>query len=137
MWTRNPRNGGVTDSSFVQVRENTLAGSRLRLAGDLGTNLIPSLRLRATYWFSAHHALWGSWRAFALPGSSDVTQAVRFNGAILAPGQRLRLDDTQWYEGGLYYQYRWTVEHSASREQASVFPTLDGAGHPGDGVYVS
>jgi hypothetical protein len=98
----------VAGTSLVRVRENKVSGIRLHLAQDLSidTMQLPSLEL--TYWFDELNALQLHLRYFEAGGSHGLPRSANFNGATLAPGQRLKTGDTIWFEGALYYERRLT-----------------------------
>ncbi len=98
----------VADTSLVRVREHTIAGTRFHLGRDLGieTMQLPSLAL--TYWFNELNAMQVHLRYFEAAGSHSLSQLATFNGATLAPGQRLKTGDTIWFDGALYYERRLT-----------------------------
>jgi len=98
----------VADASLVRVREHQIAGTRLHLAQDLGIQTIQLPHVSLTYWFDEINALQVNLRYFESSGSHGLSQSVDFNGATLAPGQRLKSGDTMWFDGAMYYERRLT-----------------------------
>ena len=98
----------VADTSLVRVREHTIAGTRFHLAQDLGIQTMQIPRVLLTYWFSELNAVQVQLRYFEASGSHGLPQPATFNGATLAPGQRLKTGDTIWFDGALYYERQLT-----------------------------
>src|SRR5713101_2611937 len=98
----------VADTSLVRVREHAIEGTRFHLARDLGIQTMQLPAVSLTYWFDEFNALQVYLRYFESAGSHGLAQAATFNGATLAPGQRLKTGDTLWFDGALYYERRLT-----------------------------
>src|SRR5712692_1305348 len=98
----------VADTSLVRVREQTSAGTRFHLARDLGIETMQLPTLALTYWFNELNAVQVHLRYFEASGSHGLAHAANFNGATLAPGQRLHTGSTIWFDGALDYERRLT-----------------------------
>ncbi len=110
--------GFVARTSQVHVRENTLTGSRFRLASALGLRRmdIPSIVL--TYWFDDRNAIQIHFRYFDAADSHRLRQPATFNGTTLTASQRLNPRGTLWMDGAVYYQRRltpWLQQHFGMR----------------------
>ena len=115
----------VADTSLVRVREHDIAGTRFHLAQDLGIQTMQIPRVLLTYWFNELKAVQVQLRYFEASGSHGLPQPATFNGATLAPGQRLKTGDTIWFDGVLYYEQRLTPLVQKYFGQFSLVQGLD------------
>jgi hypothetical protein len=74
-------------SGWVQVRENAIQGTRLRLDNDLNINDMQTIRLLAWKPLSDVAELHFGFAANQLNGHSTTDAPVYFNGATIAPGK--------------------------------------------------
>ncbi len=98
----------VADTSLVRVREHTIAGTRFHLARDLGIETMQLPTIALTYWFNELNAVQVHLRYFEASGSHGLSHSANFNGATLAPGQRLHTGSTIWFDGAIDYERRLT-----------------------------
>lgn len=104
----------LDDSSLVRRREDSISGSALHFAPDLGISTLQMPEVHATFWFDDLNALQFQWRSFLLYGSKFLSSPVTFNGDVIAPSQNLNTDGTQWFTAGLFYERRispWLNRH--------------------------
>jgi hypothetical protein len=108
----------VDDGSLVRRREASTAGSALYLGPDLGVSNMQMPEVSGTFWFDSLNAIQFQWRSFILCGSEPLSSPVTFNGDVIAPGQNLNTDGTQWFTVGLFYERdisSWLSEYQATQ----------------------
>lgn len=98
--------GFVDDSSLVRRREDSIAGSALHFGPDLGVSTIQLPEVNATFWFDSLNAVQFQWRSLLLYGSEFLSSPVTFNGDVIAPGQNISTDGTEWFTAGIFYERR-------------------------------
>jgi hypothetical protein len=106
----------VDRSSVVRRRQDSISGSALHFGPDLGVNSLQMPEVKASFWFDNLNALQFQWRSFLLYGSHPLSSPVTFNGDLIAPGQDLNTDGTQWFTVGLFYERNispWLGRHEA------------------------
>ena len=104
-------------SSVVRRREDSISGSALHLAGDLGVDTFQMPTLHLDFWFDELNAIEFQFRYLALYGSEPLGKAVRFNGDTILPGQHMNTHGTTWFTGGLFYQRRispWLYQYASA-----------------------
>jgi hypothetical protein len=106
--------GLVRPSSVVEVRENSVAGTRLPLR-QLGVDAVPVPSLDATAWLTDRQGVSAQLRLFAVRGTAEQPVPTNFNGATLPAGTSLHVDPT-WYSLGFYYAHRWSSAAARSTE---------------------
>lgn len=75
-----------TPGGYVQVRENQIDGTPLRLRSNLGVTTVDNLQLSAEHTLGDKGSLHLSLSSVTLDGSGTLGRTAYFNGATLAPG---------------------------------------------------